>query len=88
MTLHELATNAAKYGALSVAKGRIAVKWSLEANNRLILTWIEKGGPMVKKPTRRGFGTRVMERVIRDQQGDLRLDWSAGGLTCKINLPV
>jgi two-component sensor histidine kinase len=88
MTLHELATNAAKYGALSVDKGRVAVKWSLTANNRLILTWIEKGGPMVEKPTRQGFGTRVMERMIRGRHGDLLLDWRAEGLTCEINLPV
>jgi PAS domain S-box-containing protein len=89
MTLHELATNAAKYGALSVVKGRIEVKWSLAANDRLILTWTEKGGPAVTKPTCQGFGTRVMERMIRDQhKGDLRLDWRAEGLICKIILPV
>jgi PAS domain S-box-containing protein len=88
MTLHELATNAAKYGALSVAKGRVAVKWSLTANGRLIVTWTEKGGPKVKKPMRQGFGTRVMERMIRDQQGDLCLDWRAEGVACEISLPM
>jgi two-component sensor histidine kinase len=55
MTLHELATNAAKYGALSVAKGRVEVKWSLAANGKLNLTWTEKGRRAVKKPTRQGF---------------------------------
>ena len=89
MTLHELATNAAKYGALSVVEGRIEVKWSLAADDRFILTWIEKGGPTVKKPTRQGFGTRVMERMIRDQlKGKLSLDWRAEGLACEIILPV
>jgi two-component sensor histidine kinase len=89
MALHELATNAAKYGPLSAVKGRIEVKWSLAANDRLILTWTEKGGPAVTKPTCQGFGTRVMERLIRYQhKGDLRLDWRAEGLTCKIILPV
>jgi PAS domain S-box-containing protein len=89
ITLHELATNAAKYGALSLVKGRIEVKWSLAADDRLILTWTENGGPAVKKPTRQGFGTRVMERLIRDQhKGDLRLDWRAEGLACEIILPV
>jgi PAS domain S-box-containing protein len=89
MTLHELATNAAKYGALSVVKGRVEVKWSIAADGRLILTWTEKGGPVVKKPTRQGFGTRVMERMIRDQQkGGLRLDWRVEGLACEIILPV
>jgi len=89
VTLHELATNAAKYGALSVAKGRVEVTWSLAANDKLILTWTEKRGPTVKKPTHQGFGTRVMERLIRDQhKGDLRLDWRAKGLACEIILPV
>jgi PAS domain S-box-containing protein len=87
--LHELATNAAKYGALSRAKGRVEVKWSLALDDRLILTWTEKKGPVVKKPTRQGFGTRVMERMIRDQhKGDLRLDWRAEGLACEIILPL
>jgi PAS domain S-box-containing protein len=87
--LHELATNAAKYGALSVAMGRVEVKWSVVAGDHLILTWTEQGGPAVSRPTRQGFGTRVMERMIRDQhKGDLRLDWSAEGLVCAIILPM
>jgi PAS domain S-box-containing protein len=87
--LHELATNAAKYGALSEAKGRVEVKWSLAANDQLTLTWTEKGGPAVRKPLYKGFGTSVMERMIRDQhQGTLRLDWGAEGLACEIILPV
>jgi PAS domain S-box-containing protein len=89
MMLHELATNAAKYGALSMAKGRVAVKWSLAANDQLSLTWTERGGPAVQKPCHKGFGTRMMEQMVRDQhQGDLRLDWGAEGLTCEIILPV
>jgi len=89
VTLHELATNAAKYGALSVAKGRVEVKWSLAANDQLILTWTEKGGPAVQAPSHKGFGTRMMERMIRDQhQGELRLDWGAEGLECEIILQV
>jgi len=76
-------------GRLSVVKGRVEVKWSLAADDRLILMWTEKGGPVVKKPTRQGFGTRVMERLIRDQhKGGLRLDWRAEGLACEIILPV
>jgi two-component sensor histidine kinase len=87
--LHELATNAAKYGALSVAKGRVEVRWSIAANNQLIFNWTEKGGPAVQKPLHKGFGTRMMEQMIRDQhQGDFRLHWDAEGLTCEIILPV
>ena len=89
VTLHELATNAAKYGALSLDKGRVEIKWSLAADDQIILTWIEKGGPLVKKPLHQGFGTRVMEKIIRDQyQGDLRLNWGVEGLACEIILPV
>ena len=87
--LHELATNAGKYGALSVAKGRVEVKWSLAANDQLMLTWTEKGGPAVQKPLHKGFGTRMMEQMIRDQhQGTLRLEWGVEGLACEIILPV
>jgi PAS domain S-box-containing protein len=86
--LHELATNAAKYGALSRAKGRVEVKWSLAKNDQLILAWSERKGPVVKKPTRQGFGTQVMERMVRDQhKGELRLDWRTEGLVCEIVLP-
>jgi PAS domain S-box-containing protein len=87
--LHELATNAVKYGALSVTRGRVEVKWSLPENDQLILTWTEKGGPAVKKPRHKGFGIRMMERMIKDQrQGEFRLHWGAKGLACKITLSV
>jgi PAS domain S-box-containing protein len=88
MILHELATNAAKYGALSVVEGRVEVKWSLAANNQLILTWTETSGPAVKNPTRQGFGIRVMEGMIAQQKGDLHLDWRPEGLACEIMLPM
>ena len=61
VALHELATNAAKYGALSVAEGHVQVEWSHASDGRLVLRWTETGGPPVKPPTRQGFGTRVME---------------------------
>ena len=87
MTLHELATNAAKYGALSVPAGKVDVEWSRAAEGRLVLRWAETGGPPVKPPTRRGFGTRVMERMIRDQlKGEMRFDWRAEGLACELVL--
>ena len=64
MALHELATNAAKYGALSKPNGRIDVQWSVEAGRRLQLTWKESGGPEVGPPTHEGFGTRAIKRMI------------------------
>jgi len=87
VVLHELATNAAKYGALSVAEGSVDVKWSRAADGLLVLRWTERGGPPVKPPMRQGFGTRVMERMIRGSlKGKMRFDWRAEGLACEIAL--
>ena len=89
VTLHELATNAAKYGALSVPAGRIQVEWSRAADGRIVLRWAETGGPLVKPLTRRGFGMRVMESMIREQlHGDVRFDWRAEGLVCELVIPA
>jgi PAS domain S-box-containing protein len=86
VTLHELATNAAKYGALSVAKGRIDLKWSHEADGWLHLLWTETGGPKVQEPTRKGFGRRIIEKMIPQLKGKTRFDWRAEGLICGITL--
>ena len=89
VTLHELATNAAKYGGLSAPEGKVRVEWSHAADGRLVLRWTETGGPPVKPPTRQGFGTRVMDSMIRGQQkGEIRLDWRAEGLACEIAVPT
>jgi PAS domain S-box-containing protein len=88
VVLHELATNAAKYGALSTANGHIDVKWSEKANGRLNLRWIETGGPPVQPPTVRGFGGRVIEQMIGQLKGKTRFGWRAEGLVCEITLPV
>ncbi len=86
--LHELATNAAKYGALSVPNGQVRIEWSHEQNGQLVLRWTEKGGPPVEPPTRRGFGARVMENMVRGQfKGELKFDWNPEGLACEIVLP-
>jgi len=86
--LHELATNAAKYGALSVPNGHVRIEWSHEQNGQLVLRWTEKGGPPVEPPTRRGFGARVMENMVRGQfKGELKFDWHPEGLACEIVLP-
>jgi two-component sensor histidine kinase len=86
VVLHELATNAAKYGALSTAKGRVALKWSQEADGRLTLHWMETGGPPVTEPTRQGFGGRVIDRMIGDLKGKARFDWHPEGVVCEISL--
>ena len=89
VTLHELATNAAKYGALSVPDGHVRVEWSPEHNGRLVLRWTEKGGPPVEPPTRRGFGARVIEKMVRGQlKGELHFAWHPEGVACEIVLPA
>ena len=86
MTLHELATNAAKYGSLSKPKGRIDLKWVHKPDGRLILQWIEVGGPAVQMPTRQGFGSRVIKKLIEQLKGNTRFDWRPEGLVCEITL--
>ncbi len=85
MTLHELATNAVKYGSLSVPEGHLCVKWSLAAGGQLTMRWIESGGPPAKKPARSGFGISVIKRMVQEE-GEIHLDWRAEGLACEIVL--
>ena len=85
---HELATNAVKYGALSVCKGRIDVAWTRTENGQLVLRWTETGGPVVRPPTRKGFGTRVMASMVQQAKGEIRFDWHPTGLSCEIVLLI
>jgi two-component sensor histidine kinase len=84
--LHELATNASKYGALSDAKGQIKLTWSRAEDRQLTLRWTELGGPKVKAPERQGFGSRLIERTISQMGGKVRFDWPSEGLVCEIVL--
>ncbi|MEQ7873994.1 HWE histidine kinase domain-containing protein [Sphingomonas sp. ASV193] len=88
MLIHELSTNAIKYGALSRPEGTIAIDWGVEeigGRRRLSLDWTEKGGPPVTPPTRRGFGTRLITRgIASDQNSDVRLKFEADGLRCRV----
>jgi PAS domain S-box-containing protein len=86
--LHELATNAAKYGSLSVSAGKVHTEASRSADGKLILRWTETGGPPVKEPARRGVGSRVMDAMLRGQSGEIRFDWHAEGLVCEITIPA
>jgi len=92
LAIHELATNAAKYGALSASGGRIRIVWRIEpgAAPRLALDWTESGGPAVAgPPARRGFGTTLTDRVIRHEfGGSLAIDFAPGGLEARIVLPL
>jgi PAS domain S-box-containing protein len=85
---HELATNAAKYGALSVDDGRIAVGWTTTPDGRLSMRWNETGGPPVTTPTREGFGTRVVGKMVQQSKGEVRFDWRPEGLACEVTMLV
>lgn len=89
VALHELTTNAAKYGALSADEGHVDVEWSQAADGPLVIRWIETGGPAVKPPKRQGFGTRVLDGMISGQLGGkMQFDWRPEGLVCEIALPL
>jgi PAS domain S-box-containing protein len=92
MALQELATNAVKYGALSNAQGSIEIGWEVEADadgRRLSLTWVERGGPPVTPPQRRGFGSRLIERsLVQDLDGEATLSFESAGLVCRVSAPL
>ncbi|MBG0794252.1 PAS domain S-box protein [Methylocystis sp. H62] len=90
MALHELATNAAKYGALSNDAGRVAISWAVlsdaPGNTRFKMEWVESGGPLVAKPTRRGFGSTVIGRMIKMSFGcDAEIDFAPTGFVWRID---
>jgi PAS domain S-box-containing protein len=91
MALHELATNATKYGALSVAAGWVDIAWAVrtvEAGEVLTLVWTEHGGPPVQPPTRTGFGTRLITRSMAAELGTAELDYRPEGLSCRIAIEL
>ncbi len=90
MIFHELATNAAKYGALSSGGGRVFVDWCLaNEGSRLDLTWIEDGGPPTAPPRRRGFGSRLIERNVRhDLAGKVETFYTSSGFKAEFSIPL
>jgi len=91
MVLHELATNAAKYGALSTRRGNIEITWQVtgDIEKSIELIWQERGGPQVKAKTSTGFGTKLIERVVRhDLDGNAKIDFDPAGVRWRIGFPV
>lgn len=89
LALHELATNAGKYGAFSVAVGRVAVSWYLNKDCGLSLLWTEYNGPEVKPPTHRGFGSNLIERALAlETGGHAAIHYRPSGVVCEIVLPM
>jgi PAS domain S-box-containing protein len=92
MALQELATNAVKYGALSNDTGEVHLTWLSDWTSsppHLLLRWEEKGGPAVKPPTRKGFGSRLIERSLaQDLNGDVKIEYASRGLICTVDAPL
>jgi two-component sensor histidine kinase/DNA-binding response OmpR family regulator len=87
LALHELATNAVKYGALSSSSGRLELTWSAKPGE-IVLAWRESGGPSVSEPHKFGFGTKIINGSIERQLGGkAEFDWSRGGLCCVLHIP-
>jgi two-component system CheB/CheR fusion protein len=91
MILHELATNAAKYGSLSAPSGAVEVTWRREdddGRSQIRLCWIESSGPHVKVPSRRGFGSNLIERsMVHELHGEATIDYRAEGLHADLRFP-
>lgn len=91
LAIHEMATNALKYGSLSVPDGRVTVMWAVTSGDEpaLLVEWVESGGPPVKKPERQGFGTKLIQRGLAQQLGgEIKLDFAPAGIRCVITFPI
>ncbi len=89
MTLNELCTNTTKFGALSTPAGSVEVAWTIdEENHRMCLTWTERGGPLVRPPTRRSFGTRMMESLGQQLNGKVQLTYDPSGFIYSLDVPL
>jgi two-component sensor histidine kinase/CheY-like chemotaxis protein len=89
MMLNELCTNTTKFGALSTAAGRVEISWTIDdEKQRLRLTWIERGGPPVQRPTRRSFGTRMMESLGQQLNGQVQLTYDPSGFVYFLDVPL
>ncbi len=89
LAFHELAINALKYGALSTPGGHVDIGWSLVDGDQLNLSWTEQGGPPVRPPERRGFGSRIVELALPNElNGEVDVDYHPQGLRCRIHAPL
>jgi two-component sensor histidine kinase len=91
MATHELATNAAKYGALSNTEGRIELDWAIKPaakGQKLCVTWRESGGPEVRPPTRKGFGSTLIERALQQEQGRSCFEYRPAGVVCTLEVKL
>ena len=91
MAFHELATNAAKYGALSTSAGTVKIDWTVVTETtppRLVMSWTETGGPAVSEPTRKGFGSRLIRGLAHETSGHVQMEFARTGLVCRFDIPL
>jgi two-component sensor histidine kinase len=91
LMLHELITNATKYGALATPDGKVSISWTISdgPDPHLAFVWQESGGPPVTQPTRRGFGTQLIERALASDAGaTVALNYPPSGVECRFNAPL
>jgi PAS domain S-box-containing protein len=90
LVLHELGTNARKYGSLSISTGKVSIAWEMRTNGKreLIVTWRETGGPAVKAPSAQGFGTTLIHQSLRAHGGEATIRYAEDGVTCTLRFPL
>ena len=89
MAIHELTTNAVKYGALSVPEGDVEIRWKTDDGEFFLLDWIESNGPAVTPPARNGFGLSLIERGLRqDMAADVKIDFALDGVKATVRAPT
>ncbi|MXO74957.1 histidine kinase [Altererythrobacter aerius] len=89
LAIHELATNAAKYGALSTAGGKVRITWALDRDDLASVRWVESGGPPVPQDRSRGFGTDLIEKIVAHElRNPVELEFRPEGVTCTLHVPV
>jgi len=89
LAVHELATNAAKYGALSTTEGRVSIEWTLLSPEVVEVRWREMGGPPVRAPEKRGFGRDLIEKIVAQElKAEVELEFRPEGVECRLRVPV
>jgi two-component sensor histidine kinase len=86
LMFHELATNAAKYGSLSSSEGRLTISWR-KSGDQIAIDWVESGGPPVSPPSKRSFGSNLIERSLGGFGGDAKIEFAPTGVICRMQLP-
>jgi two-component sensor histidine kinase len=89
LTVHELCTNATKYGALATEKGRVKVTWAVESGNQVRLLWKESGGSVAEPPSQKGFGLELIETLCPfELRGTAKVRFVPDGLECELTFPI